>query len=876
MNVVHRHIWLLFIFCLFIAASSAQDNILSRKVMLTYNENTLLGHVDNLLIQENISLSFNSSRVDLEELIILPKGATTLEVLVRAIFYKDNLKLTPGLNKVLITFIEEKVDPIVTIRGFIRDIESGEAIVGATILEIHTYSSTFSSQSGFYSLSIPRDSSAVQFSYLGYKTIVLDDFDDNEIEILLGFDNELDQVVITESISDNFMEGSGGEKIDLALTEGFQSTAGGNDLLKAVKVTAGVHSGNEGQSGLFVRGGSNDQNLILFEGVPMYEVSHAAGFSSMFIEESIRNVDFIKNGYPARYGGRLSSVLNVQLKDGNKSGIHGAVTASLPSIKVHLEGPILNNKTTFNLSGRISYLDTYLDDVLDDLINYDIDLAYNDVVAKMTHNFSPSRKLSFSYYNGGDNLGLSREVTDVNLNDDTFKTTSDVNLKWGSQVWNFNLSNVVNDKLQLSMNIGGVNYKYSSRGTYTFLSTINSLPSEAELEVVSFSGIEDYLANMNFDFYLSDKHVLKFGAGWIYHNYNPAVSSSQIINEGAVSTIENAGEIIKADELSAYIEDTYNPHENWQFYGGLHFARFNVGSTQYSNTQPRLSAIFKPGKRDRLTLSYTKMKQYVHLLVNPGIGLPSNLWVPSTDEIKPESADQVSLSYSRKLSESTNITFSGYYKKMDNLLEYRSSVDLIFLGGTNLAKLPLQEDPDWQKRVEIGESTSKGLEIQVQKNIGKWTGWAAYTLAKTTRTFESIDDGQPFPYKFDRRNDINLGIKYIINDFCSISGNWAYGSGNSFSLSIEQFRSPFGILRTSGLRNNYQQEPFHHLDVQFNYSKSYGKYGKFTLQIGMYNVYNRKNPYFIYIYDNTILGKAEARKTSLFPILPNVNVGYSF
>jgi hypothetical protein len=844
--------------------------------MLTYNENTLLGHVDNLLIQENISLSFNSSRVDLKELIVLPKELITLEKLIRTLFYRDRLKLTPETNKVLITFLEEEIAPVLTIRGFVRDKESGEAIVGATITEVNSYSSTFSSESGFFSLTIPKDSSVVQFSYLGYQAIILREFENNKLDIFLDFDNELTQIVITESISDNFIKGSGGEKIDLTLTDGFQSTAGGNDLLKAVKVTAGVHSGNEGQSGLFVRGGSNDQNLILFEGVPMYEVSHAAGFSSMFIEESIRNVDFIKNGYPARYGGRLSSVLNVQLKDGNKSGIHGTVTASLPSIKGHLEGPIFNNKTTFNLSGRISYLNTYLDDVLGDLISYDIDLAYNDVVAKMTHHFTPSRKLSFSYYNGGDNLGLYRDVSNMNLNGDTFKTTSDVNLKWGSEVWNFNFSNVVNDKLQLSMNLGGIDYKYSSRGTYTFDDVINNLSSAAELEVVSFSEIEDYLANINFDYYLSDKHVLKFGAGWIYHNYNPSVSSSQIIKEGVVSSIEDSGEIIKADELSAYIEDTYSPHDNWQFYGGLHFARFNVGTTQYGNTQPRLSAIFKPGRRDRLTLSYTRMNQYVHLLVNPGIGLPSNLWVPSTDEIKPESADQLSLSYSRKLTESINLTLSGYYKQMDNLLEYRSSVDLIFLGGTNQAQLPLQEDGDWQKRVEIGESTSKGLEFQLQKNVGTWRGWISYTLAKTTRKFDSIDEGKPFPYKYDRRNDINLGMKYIINDFCSISGNWAYGSGNSFSLSIEEFRSPFGILRTSGDRNNYQQEPFHHLDVQFNYSKNYGERGKFTLQIGMYNVYNRKNPYFIYIYDNTILGKAEARKTSLFPILPNLNVGYTF
>jgi len=876
MNYIHRHIWIFLVFCLSTTTVLAQDNILSRRVQLKFNENTLLGHVDNLLIQENISLSFNSSRVDLKEIIILPNGFITLEQLIRNLFYKDVVKLTPSQNKVLITFLEEEKAKLIRVRGYVRDKESGEPIAGSIISEVNSYSRTFSNESGFFSLAIPRDSSKVEFSYLGYKTVSLSDFEDTEVDVLLDFDNELTEIIIKESISDNFIYSTGGEKIDLSLTEGFQSTDGSNDLLKSVQISAGVQSGNEGQAGLLVRGGSHDQNLILFEGIPLYEVNHAAGFSSMFIEESIRNADLIKNGFPARYGGRLSSVLNVQLKDGNKSNIHGSVSASLPSMKAHLEGPLFSNKTTFNVSGRLSYLDTYLDETIGQFINYDIDLKYNDFVAKVTHKFSPSRKLSLSYYSGGDDLGLYRTVIDKNETGDSFETSSDVRLTWGSQVWNMNFSNVVNDKLQLRFNLGGVDYRYSSRGSYTFSSVINDLPSDAELEVVSFTEINDVLANMNFDFYLTDKHVLKFGAGWIHHNYNPAVSSSQIIRQGIITSIEDDSPNIGADELSAYIEDTYSPNENWQFYAGIHFAGFNVESSQYRNSQPRLSAIYKPGNNDRFTLSYTKMNQYVHLLVNPGIGLPTNLWVPSTDDIEPESADQVSLSFSRKLTNSINLSIGGYYKYMQNIIEYRSAVDLISEGSTNPLLLPLQEDNDWQKRMEIGISTSKGMEFQIRKTSGKWRGWLAYTLSKTDRTFESIDEGRTFPFKYDRRHDINAGVKFIINDKYSLSGNWAYGDGNNFSLSLEAFNSPFGVLRTSGDRNNYQQEPFHHLDFQFNYVKNFDRYGKFFFQIGVYNVYNRRNPYFIYIYDSPALGTSEARKTSLFPILPNINIGYSF
>lgn len=875
MCVDHKKIWLLCVCCLICICSTAQDDILSRKVLLSFNENTLLGHVDNLFVQENISLSFNSSRVDLNEVIVLPKEPLTLEELTRLLFYNSTLKLTPSKNKVLITFLNDKVDPLIRIRGYLRDKESGEAIVGATILELNTFSSTFSAESGFFSLSIPRDSSRVRFSYLGYESMYMDSFIDTDIEVLMNFDNELTEIIIKESISDNYLLGSGGRKIDLSLTEGFQSTAGGNDLLQAVKVNAGVQSGNEGNPGLFVRGGSQDQNLVLLEGVPLYEVNHAAGLSSIFIEESIRNIEFIKNGFPARYGGRLSSVLNVKLKDGNNSGVHGTVSASLPTVKAHLEGPILNSKTTFNLSGRISYIDTYFDDVVGDLINYDIDIGYSDVLAKMTHHFSPSRKLSFSYFKGRDNLNLFRDLSDENTNNDIFRTTSDINMNWDSQMWNLNLSNIVNDKLQLSMNLGGVDYRYTSRGSYSFNSVVNNLGSSAEFELTSVSQIEDILANVNFDYYLSDKHVMKFGAGWIYHRYNPIINSSQMIT-GQAQTVSTNNSLINADELSSYIEDTYSPNQNWEFYAGIHLARFNVGTSQYSNSQPRLSAIFKPGNKDRLTLSYTQMVQYVHLLVNPGIGISSNLWVPSTDELKPESADQLSLSYSRKLGKGLYFTMGGYYKRMQNLLEYQLAVDLFLIGSTNQPSIILQEDNDWRNHVVEGGSTSRGFEIQIEKNIGTWTGWAAYTLAKTDRSFEDIDNGAPFSYKFDRRNDINVGIKYKINNSCSISSNWVYGSGNFFSLAIEEIRSDFGVLTTSGPRNNYQQEPFHHLDFQFNYEKKYDKSSKFFLHVGLYNVYNRKNPFFIYIYESPTIGRTEARKTSLFPILPNLNVGYAF
>lgn len=852
-----------------------QSTLLEREVNLSDQENTVIGHVDDLLDSEGISLIFNSGRVDLNRVVILQSTAVSVNDLIIQLFPDQTLELRASDNKVLITF-GTKAPQTFSVRGYVRDIESGEVLAGASVVEANTQTSTFTSESGFYSIKVPAEQNQLVFSYLGYDAVTFVDLADGQHDVQMSFDNELTQVVISESISDNYLPGSGSERIDLALTKGFRATDGGNDILQAVRFNPGVQSGNEGQSGLLVRGGSNDQNLILFEGIPLYEVSHTAGFSSMFIEESIHNVDFIKNGFPARYGGRLSSVLNVQLKDGNKSNLRGSVNASLPSIKAHLEGPIFGGRTTFNVSGRASYLDRYINEVLGDLVSFDIGLEYQDLVFKMTHRFSPSRKVSFSFYTGGDDSSLFREQANRPPNGDVFSAQNTSAIKWGSTVWNFNYSNIVNDKLQLNMNFGGVRYQYSSRSSYKFAALIDGIVSSAERDVVSFSAIEDFLANANFDYYLSDMHILKFGGGWIYHQYNPAVRSLREIQDGILEELSSDDDIIRTDELSAYIEDTYSPSDKWQVYAGVHFSGFNVGRVNYRNTQPRFSLIFNPNEKNRTALSYTKMNQYVHLLVNPGLGLPSDLWVPSTEDIRPEEARQLSVSHALKISESLNFSISTYYKWMDNLLEYRTSRDLYFIGGTETDPPPVEIDPDWRNRVEIGSSTSKGIEFALQKTSGQWTGWATYVLAKTDRQFDSINDGVPFPYKYDRRHDINLGIKYQLNEKISLTSNWTYGTGNRFSLSIEAFDTDLGTFLTPSGRNNFIFAPYHHLDFLLNYEKVMSNSNRFNFNIGVYNAYNRRNPYFIYIYRNDVTRLSEARQVSIFPIFPTLNIGYSF
>ena len=569
--------------------------------------------------------------------------------------------------------------------------------------------------------------------------------------------------------------------------------------------------------------------------------------------------------------------MNVRLKEGNQSKFNGSAQLSLPAMKAHLEGPLFSSKTTFNLSGRISYIDKYLNELIGDVISYeDIELNYYDVVGKITHRFSPTSKLSLSYYNGQDNLGLERFNSIQDSIGNLFETNSNNGVSWGSTVWNVTFTNVLSDKLQLAFNVGGIKYKNESKAIFSVNSIVDGLESPQELVVKTYSGIEDQMVGVNLDYYLNDKHRLKFGGSWIHHQYNSVLVGSDTITSDVNTTVISEDNIIIADELSFYAEDTYRPHENWQIYGGFHFSGFNIGTQRYRNIQPRFSTVFTPDSLNRFTVSYSSMVQYVHLLVNPGVGIPSDFWAPSTEQIQPESAHQLSVGYSRKMGNSIEMTLSGYTKSMDNVLEYSKPTDLFFPIVNSNEIHNFQADPEWQNSVISGKSNSYGMEFQVRKTAGTFTGWFSYTLSKTDRLFEDINDNEKFPYKYDRRHDISAGLKYTINKKCSITANYVFGTGNAFSLNLVEVSLPGGtILIYDGDRNNLRFPSFSHLDFQFNYRKETAR-GAFTFNLGVYNAYNRKNAYYIYVYSSPINSDNVIYKTSLFPILRNMSLGYSF
>ena len=833
---------------------------------------------------EQRSLSYASSRFDPKRRVLVESFALTLREYFQIILSDYNVTLLEQDNKILIIVQGEKPVTFIRLYGYIKDASNGEVLTGALIYDQLSGKQTFSNHEGYYNMIVRKDNSILAIEYLGYspKFINVGFLEEEQLDIELDFENELSTVVISSQMPTNAEYWEGGTKIEVEQFENYNSLNGDNDLFDAIRRKVGSQSGNEGQGGFYVRGGSTDQNLILLDGVAMYEVSHTAGLSSIFIDESIREAILVKNGFSAEYGGRMSSVLDISLKEGNDKEVKGRVEMGLFGGDFHLEGPLLKNKTTFNLSAKTSWINLFLNQWIKEEGQYDdINLNYGDITSKITHNFSPTSKLSYSFYSGGDNIELEKreEFFDTENNPlvQNFRFRENNSLSWGSTVHSINYDQVFGDQWFWQVHLGKVSYEYQSNGFYEFISQNAGVPDSRILDVQTSSGIEDYSLSSNVDYYFNGDHRLKLGFNYIDHTYNPTLKQSDINIRGNTSVDTTSSRLYNARELGIYLDDNILIRPWWRINTGLRLSSFSVEETNYLYLEPRFLSKFYLNNRYTFEVSFSRMTQNVHLLVNPGIGLPSDLWVPSTNDLAPEISDQISVGLDIDLPWGTSFYTSAYYKRLQNVLDYSASEDLFFtvLNDDKVTPIDLQTR-GWEDRVSVGEGTSKGWELSLQKNEGLIRGWAAYTLSKTTRQFEDINEGQPYPYRFDRRHDINLGLSFFIHPSFDFSANWVYGSGYAITLALEEISTPFeGNILVSNGRNNLRLSPFHHLDFQFNYHHK-NENGLLDIRFGVYNVYNRLNQYYIYLFNNRLTGESSFRQVSLFPILPSLSVSYTF
>lgn len=756
------------------------------------------------------------------------------------------------------------------ISGYVSDIRNGEKIIGVNIyipaLDIGTVTNNF----GFYSLTVPSaENVEISFSYIGYKTVtkILNLTQDVKLNIDIDPAIELEVIEITAEKSKKIERETQMSVAEIPIQQIKKAPAllGEVDVLRVLQLLPGVQSGGEGQSGFYVRGGSPDQNLILLDGVPVYNASHLFGFFSVFNSDAIKDVKLIKGGFPARYGGRLSSVLEINMKEGNNNEFHGNVGVGLIASKFTLEGPISKGKTSFLLSGRRTYVDVlarpfikseFKDSGTDGSTGY----YFYDLNAKINHKFSDKDKLYLSVYTGQDKFYYDEKDLEGSIRDFT-----DTGLGWGNLTGALRWNHEVNNKLFANTTMTYSKYKLNTK-----VESGTEFIDENELDEIGleyFSGIEDVALKVDFDYLPKPNHYIKFGISGIYHKFEPGLFILNQVNtrENENFNLEVGQKNIYATEYATYIEDDITLARNTKLNAGLHLSAFNVDSKFYTSLQPRLSLNQVLPNDIGLKASFATMRQYINLLAFEGIGLPTDLWLPTTGRIKPQDSWQVALGAAKSFEE-FEVSVETYYKKMKNLIAYKDGEGLFDLS-------------DWQDRVTQGDGDAYGFEVFIQKKKGRFNGWIGYTLAWTNRQFAEINDGKKFPFRYDRRHDISIVGMYDISKKVNVAATWVYGTGNATTLANSSYSGPGGTIQTYGARNSYRMNPYHRLDIGINFVKKREKYTR-TWSLGTYNTYINNNPFFVYFandYDyETGESTQKLKQVSLFPLIPYINYSIDF
>lgn len=771
-----------------------------------------------------------------------------------------------------------------TLSGVVEDAVSGEKLIGVSIADLNHQSGTTTNNYGFYSITLPGDSLQLHLSYIGYN--VLDTLVRMPGDLRIDFklqpgSRQLKAVTINERGTTPIQESSQMSSISISVSQvrSMPRLLGEPDLLKTLQLMPGVKQGTEGSSALLIRGGTPDQNLILLDGASLYHPMHLLGIFSTFNTSVLKDVTLYKGAFPARFGGRLSSVVDISTKDGNMYKHHGEFSMGLLSSQLTLEGPLKRGKTSYVISGRRSYPDLIAGplakDAQGDLEKFS--LFFYDLNAKVHHQFSAKDKLYLSFYMGKDRLRVRNKstATDDAAVDDY--DLSDMAIQWGNITGTLRWSHLVSPKLFTNTTLIGSSYKFST-GIYTEDKYDGDI-SANRLQLNS--GIRDYGVKTDIDYRPMPAHVIRMGAAWMYHVFTPGIirmkqSSGDEVTLDSVNNNRNIG----AAEMDVYAEDDWEVTPRFKINAGLHASAFSVQSHFYHSLQPRVSMRWMLPGDWALKGSYTHMTQYIHLLANNSISLPTDLWVPATKKVAPQQARQFALGLARNLFRN-EYEFSAevYYKKMYQVAEYKD-------GG---AYLTTSKGDTWQEQIASGTGRSYGLELLLQKKTGRLNGWIGYTWAVSDRNIPGVNYGHTFYYKYDRRHDFHLVTMYKIRKNIEFSGSWTYQSAFPFTIPVARYEGIDGPIPSQGSdhwspdidyvnnRNNVRISVYHRLDLGVNFIKE-KKNGQIrTWNISVLNAYNRMNPFFYYV-DRYAESKAQVKLKGLvlLPVTPSVSYSFKF
>ncbi len=776
--------------------------------------------------------------------------------------------LVPLLN--LATAAQEKY----TLNGYVKDSATGESIIGANISVGNGLKSVSSNQYGFYSLTLDSGMYSITISHIAYfsQTVQIDLNKNLQYNFLLVSKSAaLNEVLVYSKRRDGNVRNAQMGKIDMSIDQikNIPAFLGEIDILKTLQLLPGVRNAGEGNAGFYVRGGGPDQNLIMLDDAIVYNSGHLFGFFSIFNSDAIKNTSLIKGGMPAQYGGRLSSVLDITMKDGNANEFEAEGGIGLIASRLSVQGPLQKNRASFIVSARRTYVDVLTKPFISKNSEfYGSGYHFYDLNAKVNYRFSEKDRLYLSGYSG-------RDVFHYNNTKRSFNAT----IPWGNSTATLRWNHVFSPKLFSNTTLVYNDYKFRFGAV------------QDNFELALSSGIRDGNAKIDFDFYPATQHRVKFGGLVTYHKFIPNVVTGR--QDSTVFEPSNEGNKY-ALEKALYIQDDWDLSKKLKLNYGLRWSSFSqigpyskyvrdadrnkLDSTVYSSferiktyngIEPRLTARYSINEATSVKTSAARNYQFIHLVSNAGTTLPTDLWVPSTFRVQPQISWQFAAGFFKNFKNNTYETsVELYYKDMQNQIEYKE-------GYT-----PGLQDPE--EEFVFGKGWSYGTELFINKVRGKLTGWIGYTLSWTWRKFLQLNEGMKFPAKYDRRHDLSVVTTYELNPKWRFGSVFVYGTGNATSLP-ERFYIIEGVLTQEYSRiNKYRLPSYHRIDLSATYTPLPKKKRKIQSYwvFSVYNVYSRKNPYFIYYdqngspYDGSL--KVDALQVSLFPILPSVTWNFKF
>lgn len=758
-----------------------------------------------------------------------------------------------------------------TVSGYVYENPSKELLTGVNVFSPALKQGTSSNAFGFYSITIPQGNHELIWSFVGFESQRRSFFLNKDTTINIYLSSEtLEEVVVNADREDAISQNTKMSRLEIPIEQIKQIPAlfGEKDVLKVLQLMPGVQSGSEGQAGLYVRGGGPDQNLIILDDATVYNAFHLFGFFSLFNGDALKSVELIKGGFPARYGGRLSSVLDMRMKDGNKEKFTGEAGIGLIASRITLEGPIIKGKSSFIVSARRTYIDILTQPFILAATGGQNTGGYFfwDGTAKANYEFSQKDRLYISSYFGKDRFYFRERFAG-----NEFKG----GFEWGNATatarWNHLFSNKLFSNLSLIFT------------QYQFQIDASERVANDEIKLNFSSNIRDFGVKYDFDYLPHPNHKIKFGLASTLHRFTP---SAIVFKADFAGINQNQKSGYDALESGIYIEDDWKINNRFKANLGFRLSHYLQNGKNYINPEPRIGLAYFLSSDIAIKASYASMNQYIHLLSNTGINLPTDLWVGSTSRVAPQNSNQAALGIAKDFFDQ-GLAFSveGYYKKSNNVISYKEGASFLIIddpGSGESAK-------DWQDNITVGQGWAYGLELLLQKKRGDFTGWVGYTLSWTQLQFDDINFGQRFNARYDRRHDISVVGMYKINEKFRLSATWVYGTGQAISLPNATYDagihypgggpnnfSFFNITQYSAPRNGLRMAPYHRADVGLQYTKK-KKWGEATWEFSVYNLYNRWNPYFYFIrQDFQNPEKSTLRQVSLFGFLPSITYNIKF